>query len=388
MIVIHEVETFTPDPAGPSTLLLAGTRIERVAPGLRLPSGLAHEIDGSGLIAVPGLVDAHVHFAGGGGEGGYATRTPELPLGDAIAGGVTTVVGCLGTDGVARGLPALVAKARALAEEGISTFVLTGSYGVPIVTLTGSVERDLMLVREVVGVGEVAISDHRSSQPTFEELARIAADARRGGVLAGKSGVVNVHLGDGPAGLGLLRRIVDETEIPITQFLPTHVNRNPALFEEAASWARRGGWVDMTTSNVPAFFARGAVKPSTGLARLLAGGVDPARVTFTSDGQGSLPDYDASGRLVGLGVGRVTTLLDEVRDAVLREGVPLAAALGVATRNPARALGLRRKGVLAEGSDADVVLLRRDDLSVHTVVARGRLLMRDGRRLAKGTFEP
>ena len=388
MIVIHDVETHTPDPAGPSTLLLAGTRIERIGPGLALTAGLAEEIEGPDLIAVPGLVDAHVHLAGGGGEGGFASRTPELSLGDAIAGGVTTVVGCLGTDGVARSLPALVAKARALAEEGISTFVLTGSYGVPLVTLTGSVERDLMLVGEVVGVGELAISDHRSSQPTFEELARIVADARRGGVLAGKSGIVNVHLGDGPSGLGLIRRLVDETEIPITQLLPTHVNRNPALFEEAVAWARRGGWVDMTTSNVPAFFARGAVKPSAGLARMLAAGVDPSRITFTSDGQGSLPDYDASGRLVGLGIGRVTSLLDEVRDAVLVEGVPLSVALGVATRNPARALGLPRKGVLAEGNDADVVLLRRDDLAVHTVIAGGRFLMREGRPVAKGTFEP
>jgi beta-aspartyl-dipeptidase (metallo-type) len=256
------------------------------------------------------------------------------------------------------------------------------------VTLTGSVERDLMLVEKVVGVGEVAISDHRSSQPTFEELARITADARRGGILSGKAGVVNVHLGGGPSGLALLRRLVEETEIPATQFLPTHLNRNASLFEEATAWALRGGWADLTTSNVPAFFAAGSVKPSRGLARMLEAGVDPSRITFTSDGQGSLPDYDDEGRLLGLHVGRVASLLEEVRDAVLADGVPLPVALGVATRNPARALGLRRKGVLAEGGDADVVLLRRDDLSVHTVVARGRVLMKEGRVLAKGTFEP
>ncbi len=388
MILVHDVETYAPDPAGRTDLLLAGTRIERIASGLALPEGLAETIPGDGLVAVPGLVDAHVHIAGGGGEGGFATRTPELALGDAIRGGVTTVVGCLGTDGVARGLPALLARAFALEEEGLSTFILTGSYGVPPVTLTGSVERDLMLVEKVVGVGEVAISDHRSSQPTFEELARITADARRGGILSGKAGVVNVHLGGGPSGLALLRRLVEETEIPATQFLPTHLNRNASLFEEATAWALRGGWADLTTSNVPAFFAAGSVKPSRGLARMLEAGVDPSRITFTSDGQGSLPDYDDEGRLLGLHVGRVASLLEEVRDAVLADGVPLPVALGVATRNPARALGLRRKGVLAEGGDADVVLLRRDDLSVHTVVARGRVLMKEGRVLAKGTFEP
>lgn len=387
MLLIRDVETFTPDPAGRTDLLLAGTRIERIARGIGLPEGLADVLPGEGLVAVPGLVDGHVHLAGGGGEGGWATRTPELALGDALRGGVTTVVGCLGTDGVTRSLPALLAKAFGLEEEGLSAFVLTGSYGVPLVTLTGSVERDLLLVEKVVGVGEVAVSDHRSSQPTFAELARIAADARRGALLAGKSGVVNFHLGDGPSGLAPLRRLVAETEIPIRQLLPTHVNRNPALFEESIAWARGGGLVDLTTSAVPADYAAGVVKASVGLARMLAAGVDPSLVTFTSDGQGSLPDYDAEGRLRGLGIGRVTSLLSEVRDAALADGVPLGVALSVATRNPARALGLPRKGVLEEGGDADVVLLRREDLTVHTVVARGRLLMREGRLLAKGTFE-
>lgn len=387
MILVHDVETFTPDPVGRADVLLAGSRVERVAPGIALPSGLAEEIDGVGLVAVPGLVDAHVHLCGGGGEGGFATRTPELPLSDAIRGGVTTVVGCLGTDGVARSLPALLARALGLEEEGISAFVLTGSYGVPPVTFAGSVERDLMLVGKVVGVGEIAVSDHRSSQPTFEELARLVAEARRGGILSGKAGVVVFHLGDGPAGLAPLRRLVEETEIPIRQLLPTHANRNPALLEEAIAWALRGGFVDLTTSAVPADYASGTVRPGAGLARLLAAGVDPSRVTFTSDGQGSLPDFDEAGRLRGLAVGRVTSLLAEVRDAVLLDGVPLATALAVATRNPARAFGLKRKGEIAEGADADLVLLRKEDLSVHTVVARGRILMRDGNLLAKGAFE-
>ena len=388
MILIHDVETFTPDPAGRTDILLAGTRIERMAPAISLSRELAEVVSGEGLIAVPGLVDGHVHIAGGGGEGGYASRTPELVLGDAIRGGVTTVVGCLGTDGVTRSLAVLLAKAYALEEEGLSTFILTGSYGVPLLTLTGSVERDLLLVEKVIGAGEVAISDHRSSQPTFEELARIAADTHRGGILSGKAGVLNVHLGNGPGGLSLLVRLVDETELPVTQFLPTHVNRNPQLFESGIGWAKRGGWIDLTTSNVPAFFAAGSVKPSAGLKRMLEAGVDPGRITFTSDGQGSLPDYDDEGRLLGLDVGRVDSLLAEVRDAVLVEGLPVAAALGVATRNPARALGLKRKGVLAEGLDADIVLLRKEDLSVDTVIARGRVLMRAGRVGVKGTFEP
>jgi beta-aspartyl-dipeptidase (metallo-type) len=262
----------------------------------------------------------------------------------------------------------------------------TGHYAVPVHTLTGSIERDLLLVREIIGVGEVALSDHRSTQPTFDEFARLAAEARRGGLLSGKAGVVNIHLGDGPRGLSLLRRLLDETEIPASQFLPTHINRNPALFAEGIAYAQGGGLVDLTTSTVPAYLAAGEVKCSTGLRRMLEAGVDISRVTFSSDGQGSLPDFDAQGQLRGLEVGRVTSLFAEVRDAVLDEGLPLDTALQVATRNPARALKLARKGEIASGADADLVLLDPEGLHIHGVIARGRWMLRDGELLARGTF--
>src|SRR5512139_110802 len=225
MLLLKNADLYTPAPAGRSDILIAGGRIERVAPDLRVSEPYCEVFDASGLIAVPGFVDGHVHLTGGGGEGGYATRTPELLLSDAIRGGVTTVVGCLGTDGVTRTPAGLLAKARALEEEGISTFMYTGHYAVPVQTLTGSIERDLMLIDKVIGVGEVALSDHRSTQPTFEEFCRLAAEARRGGMLSGKAGVVNVHIGDVRRGLSMLRRTVEETEIPASQFVPTHINR-------------------------------------------------------------------------------------------------------------------------------------------------------------------
>ncbi len=244
MLVIKNADVYAPAPSGRADILVAGGRIVRVEPNIQLPSSYAENFDASALLAVPGFIDSHVHMTGGGGEGGYATRTPELLLSDAVRGGVTTVVGCLGTDGVTRSSENLLAKARGLEVEGISTFVYTGYYAVPVRTMTGSIERDLLLIDKVIGVGEVAISDHRSTQPTFDELARVAAEARRGGILSGKAGVVNVHVGDGRRGLALLRRIVAETEIPITQFVPTHINRNPHLFEEGITFAKEGGLVD------------------------------------------------------------------------------------------------------------------------------------------------
>jgi beta-aspartyl-dipeptidase (metallo-type) len=310
-----------------------------------------------------------------------------LRLSDAIRGGVTTVVGCLGTDGVTRSLANLLAKTRGLEDEGITAFMYTGYYAVPIRTLTGSIEQDLLLIDKVVGVGEVALSDHRSTQPTFEEFARLAAEARRGGILSGKAGVVNVHMGDGRRGLSLLRRILEETEIPPTQFLPTHINRNQALFEEGIAYAKGGGLVDFTTSTVPAFLEGGEVKCSRGLRLMLEAGVDASHITFTSDGQGSLPVFDAQGRLQRLGVGSVTSLFGEVRDAVLNELVPLETALQMVTANPARILKLGGKGQLVAGADADLVLLDPKSLEIRGVIARGRWLMRDGEPLVKGTFE-
>jgi beta-aspartyl-dipeptidase (metallo-type) len=387
MLLLKNADLYTPAPAGRADLLLAGGRIIRVEPDIRIPDRYCDVVDVTSCIATPGFVDGHVHLTGGGGEGGYATRTPELLLSDAVRGGVTTVVGCLGTDGVTRSLAALLAKARGLSAEGISAFMYTGHYAVPVRTLTGSIEQDLLLIDLVVGVGEIALSDHRSTQPTFDELARIGAEARRGGILSGKAGVVNVHMGDGRRGLALIKRVVEETEIPASQFLPTHINRNPTLFEEGLAWARAGGLVDLTTSTVPAFLEEGEVKSSVGLRRMLDAGVDVSRITCTSDGQGSLPDFDAQGRLRRLEIGRVTSLFAEVRDAVTREGIPLGTALQVITANPARILKLRGKGQLVAGADADIVLLHSASLDITGVLARGRWLMRDGEVVTKGTFE-
>jgi beta-aspartyl-dipeptidase (metallo-type) len=387
MLLLTNVDVFSPAPAGRADILIAGGRIERLEPRIQIAERYSDIVDASSLVAVPGFIDGHVHMTGGGGEGGYATRTPELVISDAIRGGVTTVVGCLGTDGVTRSLPNLLAKARGLDEEGISTFVYTGYYAVPLQTITGSIERDLLLIDKVVGVGEVALSDHRSTQPTFEEFVRLSSEARRGGILSGKAGVVNVHMGDGKRGLSLLRRILDETEIPPAQFLPTHINRNPSLFQEGIAHAKAGGLVDFTTSTVPAYLEDGEVRCSTGLRLMLEAGVDVSRVTFTSDGQGSLPVFDEQGRFERLDVGRVTSLFAAVREAVQVERVPLEIALQVATSNPARILKLGGKGRLAPGADADLVLLDAKTLEIRGVIAKGRWLMRDGEVLVRGTFE-
>ena len=375
--LIKNADVYAPSALGRQDILLAGERIVRIAANIELSGADVTVVDGSALIAAPGFVDSLVHIIGGGGEGGFRTRTPELGFAETALAGVTTLVGVLGTDAVTRTLTNLLAKASALTEDGLSCYCHTGSYQIPVKTLFGSVQEDLILIDKFIGVGEVAIADHRSSQPTLNELKKLAAEARVGGMLAGKGGIVSVHVGDAPEGLSLIEKLVEESDIPISQFLPTHINRNRRLFVTALDYARHGGYIDFTTSTTAELLAQGEVKCSRGLKEALAAGVPVTQITFSSDANASLPRFDSNGNFAGLGVGRISSLLDEVRDAVLIDGVALTDALQVITANPARALKLPQKGELAPGKDADIVLLDAD-LRVQSVWGRGRRLVANG----------
>jgi len=268
--LIKGAKVYSPKYLGVKDVLIVGDRVGAIEDNIDFIENINVEveiIDGTNKILVPGFIDSHVHILGGGGEGGFKTRTPEITLSDITKGGVTTVVGCLGTDGMSRTMTSLVAKARGLEEEGISTFIYSGSYRIPVTTITGDVMKDIMVVDKVIGVGEIAISDHRSSQPTIEEIKKLVADVRVGGILSGKAGIVNIHLGDGKTMIKPLLDIIENTEIPYTQFLPTHMNRNGELFEEGIKYAKNGGILDFTTSSDPLFWEEGEVKASKGLKR-------------------------------------------------------------------------------------------------------------------------
>lgn len=386
--LLRGAQAFAPEHLGRQDILVAGERIAALGATLTLPAGWeVEEVDLTGHYLLPGFVDQHVHIAGGGGEGGYATRTPEAELSAITRCGVTTVVGLLGTDGVTRHMAGLLAKARGLEAEGITTYIYTGAYEVPTRTLTGSVRSDLVLIDKVIGTGEIALSDHRASEPRPDEIEKLAAEARVGGMLAGKAGVVHLHLGDGGGGLKMLFRIADESEIPVTQFVPTHVNRNPWLFEDALRWGERGGFLDITSSIVPTPAVPSAIKPSGAIKLALEKGVPLQHLTLSSDGFGSAPDFDAQGHLRGLLVGKEDSLLTELRDLVREEGLPLAQATQVLTSNVAHLLKLwPRKGGIHVGADADFVVLT-PDLTLHQVWARGRLMVDQGRPVVWGTFE-
>ncbi len=389
LTLIQKAAVYAPEYLGIKDILMGDSRILKIADDI--PPVDAYDVqvlDGTGKLLFPGFIDNHVHILGGGGEGGYHTRTPEIKLTDITAGGVTTVVGCLGTDGTTRTMASLLAKARGLEEEGITTYIYTGSYQIPVRTLTGDIMDDLILIDKVVGCGEIAVSDHRSSQPTREEFARLVGNARVGGILSGKAGLTNIHMGDGARMLSYLRYVVEETEIPPSNMLPTHINRSTRLLKDGIDYAKAlGGYVDLTTSSDPDYLEEDEIKASTGLRLMLEQGVPVDQITFSSDGQGSIPIFKKDGTFLGLGVGKVTSLYREVRDAILQEKVDITQALKTVTANPANLLKLTNKGRIAKDKDADLVLVEKDTLKIHTVIAKGQLMVREGVVVKKGTFE-
>lgn len=385
MILFRACEVFGPEPMGKKDVLLAGKSIVAIADRIDLPTGLVvNVIDARGLRMIPGLIDGHVHIAGAGGEGGPASRTPEMQLSHMLEAGVTTVVGCQGTDGITRSLQAVLMKAKALRQEGVSAWMYTGSYQVPTPSLLGDVAKDIAMIDEVIGAGEIALSDHRSSCPTTDELKRLASQARLGGMLGGKAGIVNIHLGDARNPFKPLYEAVQTSELKLTQFLPTHCNRNEYIFEDAKTYARKG-YVDITASSYP-YFPQYELKPSRAIAELLKAEVPIGHITMSSDGLGSLPQFDEHGKLEQLEMGYPRSIFDEMRDTVIQEGIPLEVAVKVVTSNVADILWLKNKGRIAVGKDADTVLIDKD-FNIQYMTAMGQIMVNEGQIIRKGNYE-
>ena len=383
--LIRIAEVYAPESLGRRDLLLGGGKVLWIgtdAPDLPAAFG-AQVLDLGGRRLLPGLIDGHVHVTGGGGEAGFASRVPAPTLSRYTRSGVTTVVGLLGTDDVARGTRELLAHVNALREEGLSAWGYAGGYHLPPATLTGSVRADLVFIDCLIGVGELAISDHRSSQPTLDELLRIASEAHVAGLMTGKAGIVHLHLGDGPRGLDLVRRALDQSELPPRVFNPTHVNRRKALFEEAIALARRGCSIDITA--FPVDEGEDAWSAADALVRYLDSGAPRDRVTVSSDAGGCLPCFDAQGRVCSMDVGHSGALVDTLRELLAR-GIALQDALPAFTSNVAGLLRLPGKGRIAVGADADLVALDASG-AVTDVFAGGRPHLRDGAVLRRGTFE-
>jgi len=383
--LIKNANIYSPAPLGVGHLLIGGEQILYV--GGTLPavdaSLLSETLDLEGAPLIPGLIDCHVHVTGGGGEDGFSTQAPAVPLSRFTRHGVTSVVGLLGTDDETRSTANLLARTRALREEGLSAWCWTGGYHVPPTTLTGSVRKDIVNIDCIIGLGELAISDHRSSQPSFDELARLASEVHVAGLLSRKAGVLHLHLGDGQRGLELVRRLLAETELPPRVFHPTHVNRRKKLFEEACSLSPQNVVVDVTA--FPVEEGEDAWSAADAWERYHEASCAPSGLTISSDGGGCLPVFDDNGVMVKMDFATSAGLPETLRELLAR-GHDLEHILPSMTANVARLLRLRGKGKIEVGADADFVCLD-EQHRVRHVMARGQWMVQDQSPVVHGLFD-
>ena len=372
---------YSPEYLGKTDILIVSDKIYKIENYISQDKLWDVEIiDCRDKLIVPGLIDQHVHMLGGGGEAGPSSRIPELMFSDIITAGITTLVGVLGVDSVTRSISNLLAKANALQLEGVNTYIYTGSYAVPTATLTGRVVSDIVLIDKVIGVGEIAISDHRSSHPSSQALKELASEARVGGMLGTKAGIMHLHIGDGKEGLNPLFKITDESDFPLDMFVPTHLNRNKPLFEQAVEYCRRGGNIDITAGETSEIGY--SVPDAIGV--LIERGTNLEKVTVSSDGNGSIPARNGQ----DTSVGRVSQLFEDIRACVLDKNFDIGVVLKTVTSNVAKVLKLYpKKGSLSEGSDADILILDKDNFNIDTLMVGGEIFIRDSKVLRKGRYE-
>ncbi|MFK4784680.1 beta-aspartyl-peptidase [Fusobacterium sp. MFO224] len=379
--LIKNIQVYSPENIGEKDVLICNDKIIEICDNISYALKDLKIIDGTGKRLIPGIMDQHIHIIGGGGEGSFKTRVPEVNLSDLIKGGITTVVGLLGTDCLTRSVENLVAKTKALKEEGINAYCLTGGYEFPSPSLTGNVKKDIVFIDEIIGI-KLALSDHRSSVITNDELARLASEARVGGMLSGKPGYVTLHMGNGIRSIKPIFEVLQDTDIPINHFRPTHVGRKKELFYDSIEFNKMGGYIDITASD------RGNIMKVTELFKILKeNNGDLSKVTLTSDGNGSWSNYDSSGKMTEIGAAKCDVVLKRILELAKEDIFSLDEAIRFGTSNVADALGISdKRGYIKEEYFADLIILD-EHLELDSVISNGILMMENKEILVKGTYE-
>ena len=379
MLLIKNTNLYSPKSLGKKDILISNGKIVAIDDEIVNHSVFSEVWDAKGAITTPGFIDQHIHVIGAGGKHGFASMTPQLHLGDLINCGTTTVVGLLGTDGSTRSIKTLFSKTQALNQEGITAYMYTGYYGLDKVYLMNSLQEDMIYIDSVIGC-KIAISDIRSSYPSALELLRLLRNVRVGGMLSGKKGILHLHLGALSSKMDLLFEIIENYEFPIEHISPTHVGRTKDLFDQAITFAKMGGMIDITTG------ASKYTDPYKSVLYALDNNVSIDNMTFSSDGNAGLDKLDKNNNLVGFKSAPFDKNFEEVINLHKLGGIPIEDALKLITSNPAKNLGLKNKGQVKINSDADLCFLN-SDLELHTVIANGKFMMQEGALVVKGSFE-
>jgi len=371
---------FTPEEIGVQDLLIINNKIVKIDRDISTSLGLDLETevyDAKDKIICPGIIDSHLHLIGGGGGAGFISRVKEIFIEDIVRFGVTTVVGCLGLDHISKSSKALLIKANALESAGISSYILTGSWVFPPITVTNSVEEDLVFIDKVIGV-KLAVGEASSTHPDKKELKNLIGEIRRASQLSNKAGILHVHLGPhSQEWIHLFQEILSEIKIPPSKIIFTHSNRSQEMLDLTSEYTEQGGAIDLTASLNPVE-RPGSIRASEAFKIMLERGIPLERVTLTSDGNASrvLPD----GGIIHVGIG---PLLSEIKALVMEQKVSLTSALKLVTTNPAHLYQLDGiKGGLAPGKEADLIIMN-DRFEISDVMSKGNWLMKQGVVLVK-----
>jgi beta-aspartyl-dipeptidase (metallo-type) len=226
-----------------------------------------------------------------------------------------------------------------------------------------SVREDMMFIDEVVGAGEIAISDERATEPSIRELAKLIVDTRMGGMLSKKAGVTHFHVGSGKRRMKCLEEVLDcdMFEIEPCWLYPTHVERNERLMRDAIALTKRGCFVDVDVQEED--LARW-------LAFYLDNGGDLERLTVSSDASKKGP----------------RTLFQQIRNCARGHRLPLASLLRLVTRNTSEVLKLQQKGRLETGAHGDILVLEKDEFELVHVLAHGKRMIDDGALVVREQF--
>jgi N-acetylglucosamine-6-phosphate deacetylase len=388
-LILSADRVFTPFEEIPGgAVIIEGARIAAVGrrDALRAPTG-AREIHARGMTAVPGFVDVHIHGAGG---HDVMTATPEALAGIALRAarhGTTSLVATTVTAS---------ADATSRSLEGIARFVHGQRAERADTPQNGG------LAAEILGIhleGPFLSAARRGVHPT-EWLAPPSTDALRR-FLAAADGCAKI-LTLAPELPGALECV----EAARAAGLVVALGHTDATYAEAQAALARGARHAVHVFNAMRPFSHretgvlGAVLTDARMtAEVIADGIhvdapairlllaakgfenvllvsDANAATGMPDGHYRLGDIEvtvaggvcrnAEGRLAGS-----TLTLDRAVRNVFALGVPLGAALRMATFNPARLLGIEaKKGVLVAGADADIVLLN-SELQVTGVMTLG-----------------